>query len=68
MPVFTVFELKSGWIQKLGPTYFEKVPSKGEFIRIVGEEAQEARCYEVLDMGPTTDTTSVGDIVLTLIN
>jgi hypothetical protein len=66
MPEFTVFELKSGWIQKLGPMYFEEVPSKGEFIRIPSVEAEKARCYEVLEMEPATDAISAGDIVLTL--
>lgn len=65
MPVFTVFELKSGWIQELGPIYFEKVPSEGELIRIPSVEAQQARCYEVLDVDPVKHATSAGDIVLT---
>jgi hypothetical protein len=67
MPVvFTVFELKSGWIQKVSPIYFEEVPSKGESIRIARVEAGEAHWYEVLDMEFATDATSAGDIVLTL--
>jgi hypothetical protein len=67
MPVvFTVFELKSGWIQKISPIYFEEVPSKGEFIRFASVEAEEARWYEVLDMEFATDATSAGDIMLTL--
>jgi hypothetical protein len=66
MPVFTVFELKSGWIQKLGPIYLEEVPSKGEFIGIASAEAEEGRCYEVLEMEAPTDATSGGFIVLAL--
>lgn len=66
MPVvFTVFELKNGWIQKIGPIYFEEVPSKGEFIRIGSVEAKEASWYEVLDMEFGTNATAV-EIVLTL--
>jgi hypothetical protein len=66
MPVFTVFELRGGWIQKLGPIYFEKVPSKGDFISIASVEAEETRCYEVLDVELATYACSAGDIVLTL--
>jgi hypothetical protein len=66
MPEFTVFELKSGWIRKLGPVYLEEVPSKGEFIGIASAEAEEGRCYEILDIEPPTDATSGGFIVLTL--
>jgi hypothetical protein len=66
MPVFTAFELKSGWIQKLGPMYFEEVPSKGEFIGIASAEAEEGRCYEIIDIEPPTDAISGGFIVLTL--
>jgi hypothetical protein len=65
MPVFTVFELKSGWIQKLGPIYLKELPSKGELIGIAREGAEEGCCYEVLETEPPTDATSGGFIVLT---
>jgi hypothetical protein len=67
MPVFTVFELKSGWIQKLGPIHLKEIPLKGELIGIASAEAEEGRCYEVLEMEPPTDAASGGFIVLTLI-
>jgi hypothetical protein len=60
MAVFTVFELKRGWIQGLGRVYFKEFPSKGEFIKI----ASEGSWYEVLDVEFATYATSAGDIVL----
>jgi hypothetical protein len=64
--VFTVFELRRGWIHGVGRMYFKELPSKGEFIRIASVEAEATRCYEVLDIEPATDGASEGDVVLTL--
>ena len=66
MTVFTVFELKGGWIHGLGRIYFKEVPFKGESITIAGFKIDEARWYEVLCAELTTDATSAGNIVLAL--
>jgi hypothetical protein len=65
MAVFTVFELKGGGIQGLGRIYFKTVPSEGQLIKIP-MEGDETRSYDVLEIDPATDATSVGDIVLML--
>jgi hypothetical protein len=60
MPVFTVFELKSGWIQGLGRVYFKEFPSNDEFIKIASQDP----LYEVLDVEFATYAITEGDIVL----
>jgi hypothetical protein len=65
MVAFMAVELKDGWIQELGRTELETVPSMGRLIKIA-MEGEEARSYEVLEIDPATDATSVGGIVLML--
>ena len=65
MAVFTAFELRGGWIHGFGRIYFNKIPSKGEWVEIASVNTKEVRQYEVLDVELTTDSTSAGNIVLT---
>jgi hypothetical protein len=65
MTAFMVLELKVGWIQELGLKEFETTPSTGQIIKIA-LKGERAFLYEVLEIDPATDDTSVGYIVLTL--
>ena len=58
--MFTVFELRRGWIHGVGRMYFKELPSKGELIEI----ASVGSCYEVLDVELATYSPTAGDIVL----